>query len=135
MMLSSDDQKIKDIQRLLQEISYIPSHNEQELKRLSDQAKELINLRYTQDNMSSEKIDAYDQATDALLQAVFELKRNTKGVEQYTLTEELEKSIREADGSVVNYRVLYDLWVKKYNAELAKIPTTELKKKTTFEIQ
>ncbi len=135
MMQSSDDQKIKDIQRLLQEISYIPSHNEAELKRLSNQVEELIKLRYTQDNLNSEKIDAYDQATDALLTAVFELKRSTKGVEQYTLTEELEKSIREADASVVNYRVLYDVWVKKYNAELAPIPTAELKQKTTFEIQ
>ncbi|MDB5274226.1 MAG: hypothetical protein JWO58_2593 [Chitinophagaceae bacterium] len=121
MMMSSDDQKIKDLQRLLQEISYIPGHNEQELERLSQQVKELPAKRYTQETMTSENIDAYDNATDALLKTVFDLKRNTKGIENYTLTGELETSIREADGMVVNYRVLYDSWADKYNASLAKI--------------
>ncbi|MBC7485249.1 MAG: hypothetical protein H7282_00640 [Cytophagaceae bacterium] len=143
LMISSDDQKIKDIERLLQEISYIPGHNEQELKRLSDLVKELPTKRYTTETMTSPAIDAYDQATDELLREIFELKRSTKGVENYTLTVVLETSIREADGMVVNYRVLYDRWVHKYNESLDKIQTTTevsdedrqgLKKKLTFEI-
>jgi len=134
MMVSSDDQKIKDIQRLIQEISYIPSHNEKLVEKLSIQTKELATLRYTQEDLNSDKINAYDAATDSLIKAIFDLKRNTKGVEQYTLTEELEQSIRAADGSVVNYRVLYDVWVKKFNASLEAAKTDEFKKKTTFEI-
>jgi len=143
MMISSDDQKIKDLERLLQEISYIPGHNAQEVERLSQQVKELSGKRYTSENMTSPAIDAYDQATDEILRQVFDLKRSTKGVENYTLTAELETSIREADGMVVNYRVLYDRWVHKYNESLEKIQTTTevsdedrqgLKKKLTFEI-
>jgi hypothetical protein len=143
MMMSSDDQKIKDTERLLQEISYIPGHNEQELKRLSGLVKELPAKRYTSETMTSPAIDAYDQATDETLRQVFDLKRNTKGVENYTLTAELENSIREADGMVVNYRVLYDRWVHQYNESLEKIQTSTevsdtdregLKKKLTFEI-
>ena len=143
MMISSDDQKIKDMERLLQEISYIPGHNDQELERLSGLVKELSSKRYTPETMTSPAIDAYDQATDETLRQVFELKRTTKGVENYTLTNELETSIREADGMVVNYRVLYDRWVHQYNESLQKIETgTEvsdadregLKKKMTFEI-
>ncbi|MDF2454418.1 MAG: hypothetical protein K0R51_411 [Cytophagaceae bacterium] len=143
MMISSDDQKIKDLERLLQEISYIPGHNEQELERLSTLVKELSKKRYTPETMTSPAIDAYDQATDEALRQVFDLKRNTKGVENYTLTAELETSIREADGMVVNYRVLYDRWVHQYNESLEKIQTTTevsdedrqgLKKKLTFEI-
>lgn len=143
MMISSDDQKIKDVERLLQEISYIPGHNEQELERLSKLVKELPSKRYTPETMTSPAIDAYDQATDEVLKQVFELKRNTKGVENYTLTNELETAIREADGMVVNYRVLYDRWVHQYNESLQKIETGAevsdkdregLKKKMTFEI-
>ncbi len=143
MMISADDQKIKDLERLLQEISYIPGHNEQEVERLSKLVKELPSKRYTQETMTSPSIDAYDQATDETLRQVFDLKRTTKGVENYTLTTELETSIREADGMVVNYRVLYDRWVHKYNESLKKIKTTTevsdkdregLKKKLTFEI-
>jgi hypothetical protein len=143
MMISSDDQKIKDLERLLQEISYIPGHNEQELERLSKLVKELPSKRYTPETMTSPAIDAYDQVTDEILRQVFDLKRSTKGVENYTLTNELETSIREADGMVVNYRVLYDRWVHKYNESLEKIQTTTevsdedregLKKKMTFEI-
>lgn len=143
MMISSDDQKIKDLERLLLEISYIPGHNEQELERLSKQVKELPSKRYTPENMTSHAIDAYDQQTDDLLKQVFTLKNATKGVENYTLTEELETSIREADGLVVNYRVLYDRWVHQYNESLEKILTTTeatdeerkgLKKKLTFAI-
>lgn len=143
MMISSDDQKIKDLERLLQEISYIPGHNEQEVERLSKLVKELSTKRYTPETMTSPAIDAYDQATDETLRQVFDLKRNTKGVENYTLTAELETSIREADGMVVNYRVLYDRWVHQYNESLEKIQTTTevsdedrqgLKKKLTFEI-
>ena len=143
MMISSDDQKIKDLERLLQEISYIPGHNEQELARLSKLVKELPSKRYTPATMTSPAIDAYDQTTDEVLRQVFELKSNTKGVENYTLTSELEMSIREADGMVVNYRVLYDRWVHQYNESLDKIQTTTevsdkdregLDKKMTFEI-
>lgn len=134
MMLDSDNQKIKDIERLLQEISYIPNHNDNEVKRLSMKAKELTTLRYTEESVSTEQIDAYDKATDDLLKSVFELKRTTKGVEQYTLTEELDQSIREADGKVINYRVLYDAWAQKYNEALQKSKNTEFKKKITFQI-
>jgi hypothetical protein len=136
MMMSSDNQKIKDLQRLLQEISYVPGHNEQEVKRLSQQVKELPTKRYTQETMTSPTIDAYDTATDSLLKSVFELKRNTKGIENYTLAAELETSIREADGMVVNYRVLYDSWADQYNQSLGKIvPAPEgLNKKMKFAI-
>ncbi len=144
MMISSDDQKIKDLERLLLEISYIPGHNEQEVKRLSALAKELPTKRYNSETMTSPAIDAYDLATDELLKQVFELKQNTKGVENYTLTAELESSIREADGILVNYRELYGRWAHQYNDALEKIQTTTevsdedrqgLKKKLTFEIQ
>ncbi|HSZ71565.1 MAG TPA: hypothetical protein VK750_02745 [Cytophagaceae bacterium] len=135
MMMGSDDQKIKDIQRLLQEISYIPAHNVQKLERLSQRAKELSTKRYTPETMTSSAIDTYDGTTDSLLKEVFDLKRTTKGVENYTLTEELEASIREADGMVVNYRVLYDSWADKYNQSLDKLPAADasgLKKKMKF---
>jgi hypothetical protein len=143
MMIGSDDQKIKDLERLLQEISYIPAHNAQELERLSKLVKELPVNRYNMETMTSPAIDAYDQSTDDILRQVFELKCSTKGVENYTLTAELETSIREADGMVVNYRVLYDRWVHQYNESLEKIQTSTtlsdddrqgLKKKMTFEI-
>jgi flagellar motility protein MotE (MotC chaperone) len=135
MMMESDDQKIKDIQRLLQEISYIPGHNESKLQELIEQTKGLAAVRYSQADISSEKIDAYDKATDELLRAVFDLKRNTKGVEQYTLTEELETAIREADGKVVNYRVLYDTWAKQYNDKLVSSEEAQqkFKKKNGFQ--
>ena len=135
MMMDSDDQKIKDIQRLVQELSYIPGHDEHKVDELTKEAKALTSVRYKQETLTSDNIDAYDKATDDLLKAVFDLKRNTKGVEQYVLTEELEASIREADGKVVNYRVLYDTWAKQYNEKLAANEGLQsaFKKKNSFQ--
>jgi hypothetical protein len=115
MMIAHDDQKIKDIQRLIQEVSYVPTSNEMEIKKYDSLSKVITQKRYTQENLDSVSIIRYDNAMDELIHGVNALVRNTKGIEKYELAGKLQEEISSADAQVVQYRLLYDSWSDKYN--------------------
>jgi hypothetical protein len=144
LMIKSDDQKIADVKRLLQEISYTDKPSVIELMKLQKLQEQLTSKRYTQETMAeSKRIDDYDMATDSLIKRTLQLTANTAGIESHPLAQELADDIMEADTDVVRYRALYDSYVKRYNAYISKNekqlkklgePYASFKKKPLFEL-
>ncbi len=136
-MIKSDDQKISDIKRLLDEVSYTKKYNLFLHDSLLQMHKILLLKRYTQRSMGESKlIDVYDNATDSIVKGVFRLVKTTPSIEQYPMAVNLMEEIIAADNNVVLYRVKYDNWAKTYNVfvdrnkeKLEKINSTPLVEK------
>lgn len=142
-MIEADDQKIAFTKRLLDEVSYTPKYNVVKHAKLMEQCLELKAKRYDTTNLSSEKIDKYDAATDSLLKQVKALVISTPNVENYPLCGELLNDISALDNDVVMHRVKYDNWAMQYNTileqhneELKSLgkPYADLQPKGTFQL-
>jgi hypothetical protein len=118
MMTKSDDQKISDIARLLQEISYCKKYNAMLLDSLNTVVKVMKDKRYSQLAMTNEQIDQYDIYTDKVISRVRFLSSSTKDLKEHPLAETLFSDIAEADNTLWSYRKLYDKWADKYNSYL-----------------
>jgi hypothetical protein len=144
LMIKSDDQKIADIKRLLQEISYTDKPSVLDLMQLQKMQEQLAGKRYNQETMAeSKKIDDYDMATDSLIKRTMMLTSSTPGIENHPLAKELVDDIMESDNDVVRFRTLYDSWAKRYNVyidknekQLKKLgePYASYQKKPLFEL-
>ncbi|WMJ73443.1 hypothetical protein RCC89_09755 [Cytophagaceae bacterium ABcell3] len=143
-MMRSDDQKIADIKRLLQEVSYCKRYNQIALDSISKMAENLISKRYVQENMADESIDAYDAATDSLIRATFDLTQNTPELSKHSIVPELIEDITEADMTLWKYRKDYDDYALIYNQFIEENKETlktidsingSLNKKPLFQIQ
>lgn len=119
VMIESDDNKISDMKRLLQEFEVVKNHNATLRSSLVSQQMTLASKRYNEQTMqASDKIDAYDQATDSLMRGLSELIETTPDIENYPLCKELMRDIQLADNEVFSYRVKYDHFARQYNAFL-----------------
>jgi hypothetical protein len=128
LMTISDEQKLKDIKRLLDEVSYTSKYNVVLHDSLLNFYQQLLLKRYNDVTMQyPDKIDAYDRATDSLLKATFRHVASTPEIERHPLAQTLIDDIMEADNNLVVYRARYDRWVKEYNNYLEK-HMTKLKK-------
>ena len=114
-MTDSDDEKISNVKRLLQEISYTKVHNRALLDSLLRMQTALPAKRYTMETMVSEQIDAYDQATDSLLQQIPRLMASVPDLESYPLCAKLSQEIDSANQAVLMNRIHYDKYAKLYN--------------------
>ena len=115
-MIKADDQKIRDIKRLLEEVSYTKKYNLFLHDSLMQLQQKIAAKRYTQISMqNSNQIDSYDSATDSLVKGVFRLVKSTPSIDQYPTAINLMGEIIDADNQVVLYRVKYDNWAKTYN--------------------
>ncbi|HEX8548441.1 MAG TPA: LemA family protein [Cytophagaceae bacterium] len=120
-MIASDDDKIAAVKRLLEEISYTKKYDVLSLDSLKSLQEKLPSKRYTQENViESQKIDAYDLATDSLLKRTFRLVNSTPDIENHPLAKTLAEDIIEADNKVVVFRARYDRWAKEYNTYIEK---------------
>ena len=115
VMVDSDNEKLADIKRLLDEVSYTKEHDESEVQRLRKKQEALVNKRFSRGSMTSQQIDAYDTATDSLLRETFALVNATPEMEKHSITNQLLADIQKEDNDVIIYRVRYDQWAKKFN--------------------
>lgn len=139
-MIKSDDQKLSDIKRLLQELTYTKSYDPGKVAKLEALTDSVKAIRYTQTNLTSEKIDQYDKATENLIKQVFLLVENNPEMASHTITETLKGDIMKSDNDVVNYRIRYDRWAKEFNGLLDNAdslgePYASDKKLMLFELQ
>ena len=144
-MNASDDGKIKDIKRLLDEVSYTGKYNAPLHESLLTSHRQLLSKRYDAITMeSSPKIDSYDQATDSLLRDTYKLVNTTPEIENHPIAKTLIDDIQKADNDLVLYRARYDRWVKEYNNYIEKhedkleklgSPYNALSKKPMFSLQ
>ncbi len=114
-MIKSDDQKISDIMRLLQEISYCRKYNVLLLDSLNNAVKIMKDKRYKQLTMTSAEIDQYDAFTDLIISRVKYLGSTVKDIQEHPLAESLYVDIASADNDIVRYRNLYDNFAFAYN--------------------
>lgn len=135
-MIAEDDQKLADMRRLLQEISYFPVYNKARLETLQTQLQHLYDIRYEPESMTSEQIDQYDSATAALKNEIIQFANEHPDVEKYPLVGQLIDSIEASDQRVIFHRVKYDNYARDYNEFLETnrefvrtIDTTDLHQK------
>lgn len=143
-MNASDDLKFADIKRLLDEVSYTAGYNVALHDSVMTLQKQVLAGRYDAAGIrDSKSIDAYDQATDAVLKATFKLVNSTPNIESHPLAKTLMEDIMTADNNLVLYRARYDRWAKQYNDFLEKHegklkkagpPYDALQKKPTFSL-
>jgi len=141
VMMDSDSAKLGNIKRLLQEVSYTKVHNKLLLDSLTQMQSNLVGQRYTIETMTSDKIDAYDAATDALLNRLPRLAASVPDLDRYPLYTELSQEIDSAHQAVLIHRIHYDKYARQYNnmiqkygKELAKAGYTDLKPKLLFQL-
>ena len=115
LMITSDDQKITDIMRLLQEISYCKKYNVILLDSLNNAVKTMKDKRYKQLTMTSSEIDEYDNFTNLIIARVRYLGSTVQDIQEHPLAESLFADIASADNDVVRYRNLYDHFADEYN--------------------
>jgi hypothetical protein len=115
LMIKSDDQKINDLLRLLQEISYCKKYNAPLLDSLFEATKIMKQKRYQQLTMMSEEIDRYDEFTNQLIARTKYLARTTSELQSHPIAETLYNDIAKADNDVVLHRTLYDRFATEYN--------------------
>lgn len=121
VMIQSDNEKLADIKRLLDEVSYTKKYDVLAHDSLVTLQKKLTSKRYDQKSMSvSQKIDAYDLATDSLIRAAVKLTGSTPNIESHPLAQTLLNDIMEADNKVVVYRTQYDRWAREFNNYVEK---------------
>jgi hypothetical protein len=120
IMMADDDKKIANMKRLLLEISYCKKYNAMRLDSITKAVNGLDSARYKQLTMTSEQIDAYDDQTTKIIDAIRSLAQSTKELPSHPIAEELYNDIARADGDVARYRTLYDRNASLYNAFIAK---------------
>lgn len=116
VMIADDDQKLADMRRLLQEISYFPLYNKAKLDSLNTQLQQVYEMRFQPETMTSEQIDSYDSASAALKAEIIRFAEEHPDVEKYPLVDQLIDSIETADQRVIIHRVKYDNYAHDLNA-------------------
>ena len=120
-MTEVDDQKFKDIKRLLDEISYTSDYDVALHDSLTKQL-EVVKSKRFDDKLDTAQIDAYDMLTDAYIAKVYALKSKSKEIAQHPLADELMQDINKANSAetVASLRIDYDSWAKAYNEYIKK---------------
>ncbi|WP_133272230.1 hypothetical protein [Hymenobacter radiodurans] len=126
-MIASDDAKIEATTQVLSELRKQPNTDATQVQQLTRANERLKALRYNQQSMAaSERIDAYDNAQDSVLRAVYAVALTASGPVNETV-QTLTENIKIADNEVVGYRVRYDQAAKQFNNYL-KLHESEISK-------
>lgn len=111
----TEDTKLSDMKRLLQEISYTPSFDQARHDSLYNNLQQVYAMRFEAETMTSQQIDRYDSAVSKLQREILDFARNNPSFEQYPLMERLSDSISSADQRTLFLRVRYDNFASQYN--------------------
>lgn len=116
-MIKDDDEKLANMKRLLQEVSYTQNFNKQRHDSLLQRVDLLEDMRYDMESMAdSDKIDIYDAASGVLSRDITLFAVNHPDYANYPLMEELIAEIEQANERVLLHRIRYDQSAKAYNS-------------------
>lgn len=141
VLMAEDEQILSDLQRLLEEVSYTPSHtyNTARLDTLQQQLEKLYDMRFDPLTMTSEQIDQYDSALAEVKRNIIGFAQDHPNIEEYPLMTSLVDSVEAADQRVFLHRVQYDNFARDYNHFLEgnrefvrKVDTTGLHRERTL---
>ena len=139
-MIKDDDQKIQNLQLLLDAVEDTGNFDADQLATLRERVNKLKDLRYTQQSMEeSNLIDEYDLAVKSVKNEVITFAQAQPGYEDNTIMKGFINEIENADNQVLFYRIDYDHVAKSYNDfidshqnELDEITQEQPEKKSTF---
>ncbi len=122
-MMVEDDTKIRYMSRLLDEISYQLPYDEFKMEQLRSNIQALAGIRFTIDELTqSEKVDAYDAATDSVLSALVSFVTFTPQASEIPLVGELMSDIRQMDNFVLQRRNRFDDATMALNQHIEQNP-------------
>lgn len=116
-LMAEDEQMLSDLRRLLEEVSYTPSHtyNAARLDTLQQQLEALYSMRFDPLTMTSEQIDQYDSAAAEVKSNIISFVQNHPNMQEYPIMGSLIDSIEAADQRMLFHRVEYDNYARDYN--------------------
>lgn len=117
-LMQSEKQKRENLERLLDEVSYNPAHDEVALKRHRNMLCLLRSELYTPESLADlDNIDEYDAMQDSIIQETFSFVEETKNMDDFPLAKELMDEINEANNeSLLMLRARYGDKLEHYNA-------------------
>ncbi len=121
LMMNSDDNKIQNLNRLIEELALIEGTKEDQIKPLKSEINEMVKARYDRMSMeSSARIDQYDSFTNSILGKVrAEINANPNAV-KYQIVHQLLAEVQAADDSILHFRKEYDRNIEAYRQYLDK---------------
>ncbi|EMR04565.1 hypothetical protein [Cesiribacter andamanensis] len=114
-IVTNEEQKLSDMRRLLQEISYTPSYNQVRYDSLWAHLQQINRFRFEAETMTSRQIDQYDSAVTRLQREIVDFARTHPNFDEYALMSKLTDSISAADQRVLFLRTDYDDYARNYN--------------------
>jgi hypothetical protein len=115
-MSKNEEDMFFNINRLLQEIEYIPGHDKNALDTLRKANERIKSMRYNQATMAeSHLIDRYDEATSALINNVQRFAASVTGIEKHQVAVQLMEEIPQQYQKIYLNRVHYDFHIQDYN--------------------
>ncbi|HOY95783.1 MAG TPA: hypothetical protein PK509_08605 [Catalimonadaceae bacterium] len=127
-MITSDDNKIENMNRLVRELQMIDGSNAESLNSTALEVQKLSGQRYDQKTMKfSRNIDKYDSITNQVIQKLRNESNQNPNAIKYQIVNQLFSEIQLADDSVLFYRKEYDRTVDSFNNFL-KTRKKDLKK-------
>ena len=116
VMIKDDNEKLDDMSRLLDEISYTNNYDETKLKDYRHRIDTLKAMRYNQKTMwDSKLIDQYDETSHYLVNDLLTYAENHPDYSRFPTMATLVQDIRQAHQRVLYFRIDYDEYAKEYN--------------------
>ena len=116
VMMKDDNEKLDDMSRLLDEVSYTNNYDQAKLDDFRQRIETLKALRYNRKTMwDSELIDKYDEASHYLVNDLLTYSENHPDYSRFPTMATLVQDIREAHQRVLYFRIDYDEYAKEYN--------------------
>jgi hypothetical protein len=121
-MIKQDDDKFASIKRLLDEISYCKKYDMTTQDALIKEIPEVKAKRFNQENIKTDAVEKYDDATDEYVKKVIKLADKTKELESHPIAADLKDDIMTANSAdiVASIRNSYNKAVSAYNDHLEK---------------
>lgn len=115
-MLDSDAQKLRHIDTLLKRIEGTRQYDKALFNRATAIRASLAARRYQRpEDLTSDQITAYDNATDSLITTVLTVYERLPNPNRCPDCESLRGRIQETDEAVLPYRLRYDRHAEAYN--------------------
>jgi hypothetical protein len=114
-VVANEEQKLSDMRRLLEEISYTPSFDQVRYDSLWAHLQQITRFRFEAETMTSQQIDQYDSAISRLQREIINFASTHPQFDEYALMGKLSDSIYAADERILFLRTHYDDYARNYN--------------------
>lgn len=116
-MMYDDNQKIRAMHLLLDELKRINQEKQDDIHRLRGRLDQLNGMRYDQSSMTDPGlVTEYDFASNSIVSEILSLAESQREFAHNETLQKLSDSIRASDQRVMSYRQEYDRTASRFNA-------------------